>query len=370
MNNDPYCKTLPGQLRAWDATSLRTLMECPRKFQLMQNEGWRLRGNIHLEFGTLYHEAAEMFDKALLAGVSKEQATWDVFKHIATLPAAVLETAYLPVWRCTSPAEVIGVRSKKLQKNTKRCPRAKVPQFDGHRLGEACPDCGLPTEDDWEMVAPDKNKNRNTLLRTVLYYCDTSDDRVTPYAFPDGTAAVELSFCLPLPLESPDGTPYLLTGNLDGMVEFAGEVVPRERKTTKSTPGSYFFDRYAPDVQVDTYDLACWALYSDLLDPKPHGIMVEVTQCTQNVTRIERQIINIPEERREEWLRELQVWIKTAEGYARADFWPKNTSACNANGGCPMRAVCRQSPSYRARFLAGSVDYEQRAERWNPLEVR
>jgi hypothetical protein len=247
---------------------------------------------------------------------------------------------------------------------------AKSAQLDGHREGESCPDCGLPTTDDWEMIAPDKNKNRNTLLRTVLHYCDTSDDRVVPYKFPDGTPAVELTFVLPLPLESPDGTPYLLTGNLDGMVSFAGETVARERKTTKSTPGSYFFARYAPDPQIDTYDLATYVLYSDLLDPKPHGVMVEVTQVTQNFSLIERQIVSVPEERREEWLRELQVWIKQAEGYAREKFWPKNTASCNANGGCQFRDVCKQAPHLRQNLLEHGEKYERREKRWNPLEVR
>lgn len=375
--DSPYCVTLPGQLRAWDATALRLFMECPRKFQLAQLEGWqRVGGGIHLEFGTLYHEATEMFDKLRLAGWDKEAATWSVMSHFTYKTIGKLDTAYLPVWRCSSPAVCESKRKKDedglpaIVRNTKQCRLAKEAQYEGgHRESEPCPDCGLPTTDDWEMVALDKNKNRNTLLRTILFYCDTSDDRVRPYQFPDGTVAVELSFRIPLPLTSPDGTPYLLCGNMDGMVEFAGEVVPRERKTTKGTPGLYFFDRYAPDVQIDTYDLAAWLYYSDLLDPKPHGVMVEVTQVTQSFTRIERQIVTVPEERRAEWLEELQWWIKQAEACARAGKWPKNTSACNANGGCPFRRICRMAPSSRAAFLP-SESFEKRERLWNPMETR
>ncbi len=216
------------------------------------------------------------------------------------------------------------------------------------------------------MIAPSKQKNRSTLLRSILHYCDTSDDRVTPFIFPDGTVAVELSFRLTLPLTSPDGTPYELAGHLDGMVEFAGEVMPRERKTTKSTPGMSFFDNYAPDVQVDTYDLAAWLLFSDA-EHRPQGVMVEVTQVTEHFTTIERQIINVPEERRAETLRDMLWWIKQAETCARAGYYPKNTASCGMYGGCEFRRICKLAPSSRERFLPGE-HYEHRE--WNPGEVR
>ena len=369
MNRE--CDKLPGMLKGWDATSLRAFMECPRKFQLSVLQGWdRVGGRHHIEFGKLYHEACEMFDKLRLKGWDQEAASWEVFKRFFFETRGALGTEYLPTWRCTDPAQVPGKRDpSKLVRNTKRCEYAKTPQYDGHREGEPCPGCGLPTFDDWTVLAPDKNKNRDTLLRTILHYCDTADDRVVPYQFPDGTPAVELTFRTPLPLTSPDGDPYLLCGNMDGMVEFAGEVVPRERKTTYHTPNLYFFDKYAPDVQVDTYDLAAWVLYSDLLDPKPHGVMVEVTQVTATHTKIERQIVTVPEERRAEWLRELQWWILQAEKCARDNYWPKNTASCGMNGGCPYRRVCRMAPSSRKLFLPGE-DFEKREELWNPLDVR
>lgn len=355
LDEDPWCLTLPGQRRLWSASSLKLLMTCPRKFQLMDVEGWVPVGhNIHTEFGRLYHAAAEMYDTLRLSGRSQEDATWEVMSHYARNTVGCLGTDYLPVWRCTSPATIIGPRSGRPTRNTKRCPCAKLDQFEGgHRGGEPCPECGLPTFDDWATVSPDRNKNRDTLLRTILHYCDTTDDRVLPYKFPDDTYAVELPFSLDLPLISPDGTPYVLRGQIDGMVEFAGEVVPRERKTTKNTLGEYFFSRFEPDVQIDTYDLVTWALYSDVLDPKPHGVLLEATQVTPNFTKIDRQIINVSEERRAEWLEELQWWIKQAEGFARAKKWPMNKAACNSGLGCPMRSICAKSPSLRAGFLPG-----------------
>jgi hypothetical protein len=368
MNRE--CATLPGQLKGWDATAIRSFMECPRKFQLSMLQGWDKIGNLDIEFGRIYHEACEMFDKLRLVGWEQEAASWEVFKRFFFETQGALETTYLPVWRCLDPAQVPQIKDPtKLTANRKRCEYAKTDQFDGHRQGECCPGCGGATCDDWVVIAPNRNKNRDTLLRTILHYCDTADDRVQPWRFPDGTPAVELSFRLPLPLTSPDGDPYLLCGNMDGMIEFAGEIVPRERKTTKNTPGLYFFDKYAPDVQIDTYDLAAWVLYSDLLDPKPHGVMVEVTQVTPNFTKIERQIVTVPEERREEWMRDLTYWIKQAEACAKENYWPKNEASCGMNGGCPFREVCRMAPSSRKRFMPGER-FVKREVLWNPLDVR
>lgn len=372
MTNSPSrtVEGLPGMLRGWDATSLRAFMECPRKFQLSILQGWERADHIDVDFGRLYHEAAEMFDKLRLNGWDREAASWEVFKRFAFETRGVLETEYLPTWRCTDPAMVPQKRDpSKTIRNAKRCPMAKEPQYDGHRDGEPCPECGRGTVDDWTILAPNKNKNRDTLLRTILHYCDTADERVKPYQFPDGTPAVELSFRMPLPLTDPNGEPYILCGNMDGMVEFAGEVVPRERKTTKNIPSLYFFDKYAPDVQVDTYDLAAWVLYSDLLDPKPHGVLVEVTRVTDKMTEIQRQIVNVPEERRAEWLQELQWWIKQAEQCAKENFWPKNNASCNNYGGCPYRRLCRMAPSSRERFLPGE-DFVKRDGLWNPLAER
>lgn len=136
---NPYCETLPNQLKAWDATALRRFMECPRKHQLMQLEGWDRKGNIHLEFGRLYHSAAEMFDKLRLDGVSQEDATIATFQHYCKETIGALQTSYMQVWRCTDTAEKIGKRGG-VVRNTTRCPLSKAPQFTGHRFGEPCPE--------------------------------------------------------------------------------------------------------------------------------------------------------------------------------------------------------------------------------------
>lgn len=380
---DQFSKTVPQCLQAWDATALRRYQECPRKHQLQQLDCWEGAGDrIHIEFGKAYHEYVEMFDKFLLQDVARDDATR------RTLLAALsdgtlrdkLRTSYLPSWRCLSPSQAIitrGPNKGNLGPNRKQCARSKAAQFDGgHRDGQPCPDCACATVDDWSMICEFKGKNRDTLLRTLWHYCDTADDRVRPYAFPDGTPAVELSFCLPLPIDNPDGDAYLLTGNIDSFVEIgdSGEVLPRERKTTKNDPegwtwnGGRFFDKYDPDVQIDTYDLAVDTLFAELFDVRPSGVMVEVTQVTEKLSKIARHVVNVPEERREETLNDICAWIKKAEADARAGYFPKNTAACESHGGCPFRDVCRRAPSSRKHSLATGKFVKR--EMWNTLQIR
>ena len=70
---DMFTKALPKLQRAWDATSLDSLLRCPRYYQYNILEGWR-RDNDTLNFGKWYHEALEAFDGTRLDGSSTEEA--------------------------------------------------------------------------------------------------------------------------------------------------------------------------------------------------------------------------------------------------------------------------------------------------------
>lgn len=185
-----------------------------------------------------------------------------------------------------------------------------------------------------------------------------------PYVFPDGTVAVELGGAIPLPILSPDGDPYLLAWHLDGMWTDGDNIGPRERKTTKSTLGTSYFDKYAPDVQIDTYDMVTNVLYGDRI--RISAVMMEAAQVAVGFTRFGRHHVSVPEERRAETFDEIQYWIKRAEDDARRGYFPKNTSSCSANGGCQFRGICRLAPSNRAAFLKSNFV----VQKWNPLEER
>lgn len=370
-----FCTTLPTQLKAWDATSLRAYMECPRKYQYRIVETWG-NENVHIEFGKMYGDSQSAYDMAIAGGATKAQAT-DAAVEFALGVSWIVKgyvTEGVPImgpwggdwkeaWRCSSPARVINTKGKEVR-NVKRCPNAKAYHFSSGPDGD-CSMCGLPIERSVEWVSQDTKKDRMTLIRAIVEYCDAQPEHggIRPYVFPDGKVAVELSWNFPLPLESPDKDPYLLCGHLDGLVTFSGEFGVRERKTTKSTLNKQYFDRYAPDVQIDTYDLAAYMLYREL---KPSGVMVEATQTAVEFTAFQRQFIGITGERRQETFDDIQYWIKRAEADARVGYYPKNTSACSANGGCQFRRICSLSPSSRERFLP---EYFKKRV-WDPIVER
>ena len=59
------------------------------------------------------------------------------------------------------------------------------------------------------------------------------------------------------------------------------------------------------------------------------------------------------------FMRELEHWIKLAEGFAAQRFWPKATRFCFM---CPFKTVCSRDPASQAGTLVG----EFRVEDWDP----
>lgn len=357
---NPFCTTLPGQLRAWDATALRCFQECPRKYQLNMIQGWRGSArNWDIEFGSLYHDCVELFDRERACGATKGDATNITMAHL--LAATWAEGSpwsgtYVAGWRCNN--WVPGKRSKF------NCDAARS-WFSGHTT--SCPKCHGSTTNRWVWAPEHKVKNRYTLFSAVLLYCDEQKEAggVQTIVFPDGQVALELSFTLELPYVCPDGSPYLLCGHLDSMVTVTGDNCIRERKTTRSSVGLSFFDRYAPDTQIDVYDLAGNMLFGPTLHPT--AVMMEVMQVGTETSRLQRGYVHVTEGRREETLRDIGYWIAQAEACAVADYYPKNTASCNNMNGCQYRRICSQEPGETRQRLLETY-YHQ--DPWNPLKER
>src|SRR5215813_188051 len=132
---------LPGPYQiqyAWDSTSLGWLKECPRKYYYSMIQALRPRGeNINIDFGLWYHGALEVFDRAKAAGKSHEEALDEAIQYALTV-----------TWK------------------------------DGE-----------PWKSDHDK------KTRETLVRSVIWYCDHfKDDPAKTVILSSGAAAVELSF--------------------------------------------------------------------------------------------------------------------------------------------------------------------------------
>lgn len=215
-------------------------------------------------------------------------------------------------------------------------------------------------------MAFDKVKNRESLVRLVAWYCfeqpeNLGEQGLSPFAFPDGTPAVELSFKLPLPFNTPDGQPYILAGHMDAIKTFGPiETFVTDNKTTKGFLGVTYWKQFAPNIQVDAYDLAGSLLFPDL---GIKGVAIEAAQVSVGGAKFATQVFYRTEGQREETLDEIGRWIKQAEYYAKDDYWPMNKTNCKF---CAFNGICSKDPAQRDRYL--KADFVQK--RWNPLEER
>lgn len=306
-----FSESVPLLQIAWDATSLDALQRCPKYYEYSIIQGWRKNADT-INFGLWFHNALEAYERAVIAGEESEDAL------------------------------ALGI---------------------AHALAEA----GVADPETGEVIwdSLDNRRTRWTLIRALVWWVDEwGDGAVQPYVFPDGTPAIELSFTIPLPLDNPDGNPYLLCGHLDGVVNFgATDRYIKERKTTTSTLSGFYFKRFAPNTQISTYDLAAEFVLPEL---GTKGVMMEAAQTGVTFARFARQFVNRTPAMREEWLRDMLTWIRHAEEYARESYWPQNQASCSNYGGCPYRGICSKDPASRKRFL----ESEFKRSWWDPTDQR
>lgn len=385
----PYFEHNPKLQRAWDSTSLRALMFCPRFYQYSILEGWR-GSTLDLEFGILAHGAFETFHKARLEGKSKADATMDAVVYAVSksghyeecvsrsfpphLEGGAEDTEYdkwVPwggrytlQWRCTGTEPY---RNKK--GNKAKCPYSHAGKWHDTEVPSVCGECGSAVQFEENWLPADRAKDRLGLVRMVVWWCDEQPDEfgtgLDPYKFENGTPAVELSFKIPLPF-SPDFStedtvgPYILCGHLDGLAQLGHELFVRDHKTTKKSLGKAFFSGFAPNIQTDTYDLAGSLLFQDL---GIRGLVIDGVQLLVGGAKFGAQVFYRSEAQRDEFFAELEWWLRQAERYAAADYWPMNRQACWL---CQFNGVCSKEPSMRQQYLA--ADFKQ--QKWNPLEER
>lgn len=303
---------------ALDSTSIGYLKICPRLYQYTMIEGWNSKEeSVHLKFGIEYHKALQDFDMSIAAGIPHEDAIHDTIRELLTRTA------------------------------------------------------------DWK---PDhKTKNKEFLVRTVIWYFEHfRDDPAKTFVMDNGKPAVEVSFRFELdwgpqdkaylPVGGLDGAaqPYLLCGHLDRVVNFNDELYVMDRKTTTSTPGSYYFNQYEPHNQMSLYTLASQVIFESPI----RGVIIDVAQIGMGFSRFVRGFTYRTPDQIEEWLNDLRYWTSLMEGFASAGHWPMNDTACDKFGGCRFREVCSKSPQVRENFLRSDFEKLAPEDRWNPLKPR
>jgi hypothetical protein len=257
------------------------------------------------------------------------EATWDGYA-VAPLWGTVVDE-----WTCTG---VIWNPS-----HTRRsfaCDGARGWWIGNPRV---CPKCNRPVENRTQLINNHPAKNRLSLLRAVLAYCDASEGLgVASLApFQEGPALeVELEFEL---------GPHTIQTHWDRYSSLDETRFVHERKTTSRYLGRDYWRGYETNLQVAAYDLA-----AHKLGIRCDGVMLEAVQIQAGGVRIARAPITKGPEQRAETEYEILRLINDAHRYHAIGHWPRRTAVCNfAAGGkpCEFLDVCAAAPSVREHVL-------------------
>jgi hypothetical protein len=316
--NGSFSKTLPYLQLFWDSTSLGALKTCPRYYQYAIIQGYQsFHQSIHLTFGLLYHSTLEYYDHMKFSGMDHETAL-----H-ATVRKVLIDT-----WDTT---------------------------------------LNRPVEMDSD------SKSRSGLIRTIIWYLDQfKDDTLETVRLDNGKPAIELSFRLESGYMSITNEPYFICGHFDKYAKMDDKYFIVDRKTTKNTLNSAFFEKFKLDNQMNTYDFSG----NIALPHGISGIIIDGAQIAVTFSRFARQQIYKPKSIIDEWYRDFGIYLSMAESYAKAEYWPMNLKACQVPRiddktgemvyGCTFAQVCMKPESLRQQFL--SAGYSRRT--WDPTVVR
>jgi len=308
--NSSFSHALNTVQFAWDNTSLSALEKCPRYYKLAIIDGWVPRSeSAHLTFGLCYHNALEVYDHKRADGMDHAAATVEAVR-------ACLRSTW----------------SRELNRP-------------------------------WSSDIPEKN--RFTLVRTVVWYLDQfKDDPLKTIILANGKPAVELSFRFEVPgMTAPTGEQILLTGHLDRVASMGKDLYIVDRKTSKnSIEGQDYFDKYSPDSQMSQYDFAGRVIYNLPIQ----GVIIDAAQVLVTLSRFRRGMVPRTDSLRREYFQTTKHFIRQAFTYSEMNWWPMNYQSCGLYGGCVFRKICGKSPEVRDSWL--SATFKKRV--WDPLKVR
>ncbi len=361
--NASFSKKSPGLQILYDTVSTGYLKECARKYELAIVDGWTpKKQSVHLFFGLITHSAREAYDNATI----KDGGDHDAGIRAAVLHCLEAAGSRRDVLICkecgavNEPAAKIGV-----EKVTLNDSKGEFKGVLDMWVCLACNSTDLKLKRDhffpWE--SDDKNKNLRTLIRTMVWYFDHyEDDPAKTIKLASGEPAVELWFRFELDLHSKNGEQFVLTGHLDRLVEFSKKNWFADLKTTKNTINQNYFEQFTPDNQMYFYLVGSKIVFKDEIA----GGIIDAAQVAIHFSKFQRGMIQLTSGQMEEWLKDIKIWIKQAESYAEAGYWPMNDKACHHYGGCPFRGVCNKDPKSRTAYLKTS--FVQR--NWDPSVKR
>lgn len=310
--NSSFSAQLPGLQLAVDSTSLGAYKTCPLLYYYSIICGWKPKHeSVHLTFGLLLHRAREHYEHAKVEGQSHDDA---------------LDRALDEILRLTWVKEL--------------------------KRG-------------W--ISGDSNKNRHTLLRSIIWYLDKygQDDSFRTVVLANGKPAVELSFRFDSGYTF-DSTRerVLFCGHFDRLAVFNDDFYVPDIKSTYHAIDASYFAKFTPDNQFSMYTLAGKVAFS----VPAKGVVLDAVQVLVNGTRFQRALVPRTDQQVQEWLADSYQVLSEMEHSALTGHWRQNDKACHNQYGrpCDFREVCTRPPAAREQWLKAA--YGKRI--WDPLQRR
>lgn len=286
--NEAFSKKNPLLQLVWDATSLGTLKECPRKYYLQVVRGYTTKSSaLALDYGIALHEALEGYYRRQANGQEHEDNVLCTIEALMKHP---------------------------LRKNI----------------------------DSYE----DPKRNSYSLVETTLAYLDNyKDEPCETVIFSDGTVGVELHFQFETGLESSSGEKFSMAGHIDRLIRQTLGIFIVDHKTTVMPLTQYYFSQYNPDTQMSLYSVAGDICYATPIK----GVMIDGINIKTG--EFSRQLTLRTKEYLEEWLEEQKHWFKLAEYFAATGCFPQNDKSCHKYSGCPFKDYCTAPQGLREQIL-------------------
>jgi PD-(D/E)XK nuclease superfamily len=319
---------------AWDSTSLTVAMACAQRYKYEILDGWQPKNPnvaIALSFGILLHAGIEAYHRLRTAGVDFDAAV------VGSLRAVLTKEDF------RKPGEpIIG----------------QLPVHDDIAEMKAADDAD--DEADGIDLRNSKIRTRYHLFRALVWYFDNYRlDALKVITLSTGDAAVEHSFRVPVGESLSDGTPLLLSGHYDKLVDFNDQLYISDIKSTKSITMQW---RQSFDL---SHQMTGYVLGGKIgLDQPVQGAFIDGVCLQVGGVKFNRFVTTRSDSQLREYVRMLKYVADQAEMWFTTDYYPQNTAACMF---CQYKEICRQPPEFRAGMLK---TYFKQVPAWNPLAVR
>lgn len=295
--------------KIYDNSALSAYKDCPRKYQLRHQKHWRSEGtSMPLIFGLSWHAGQDV--------------VWQYARRLSGQPELVnaAMAKFLETWEGEGLAAELDM--EQLERYAPRTPQVAHEMYSAY------------IETRWNML----------MEAQVL--------------------AIEQPFAVPMP--GREDTWYV--GRLDKVVEFKGQKLVLEHKTTTAykKDGGFqatYVDSWNSDAQVKGYQFGGGLYFPGLSQVWVDAALVHKREHHHfRFIPVAHQVNLI-----EEWIGDTGKWIERLEADLKNNYFPKNENSCFGKyGSCAFLDICRSIPD-SALPVEAPVGYI--VEQWVPFDI-